>query len=123
MNPGERLPLVLACGLHILPAKRRELGAAMLAEAIALDPGRSRRQWLLSTYWFIIKEGTMTLLKLAAIGGSALFVLWILYNGVDSGFAGTPVQIASMVGLITLLTLNIVLLSRGLLTQRHRAGR
>ncbi len=54
----------------------------------------------------------MSWLKWAAISGSALFVLWIVYNGIDSGFRPTPVELVSYLGLIAVLLLNIVVLSR-----------
>lgn len=50
------------------------------------------------------------LLCYAAMLGNVLFILWILSNGIDEGFRGTPVQVASYVSLILLLTLNTVLL-------------
>jgi hypothetical protein len=51
--------------------------------------------------------------KYLAIFGNILFILWILYNGINEGFKGvTPVQFASYIGLTTLLVLNIFLLSR-----------
>ncbi len=57
-------------------------------------------------------------LRWAAMGGSALFILWIVYNGVDSGFQGTPVELASYLGLIAVLLLNIIVLSRRRRTPR-----
>jgi hypothetical protein len=53
-----------------------------------------------------------TWLKYAAIAGDVVFVLWITYNGMNEGWSGTPVQIASYVGLVVLLALNAVLLLR-----------
>ena len=50
------------------------------------------------------------LLKVAAIFGNVVFVLWITYNGIDEGFRGTPYQIMSYIGLVLLLSLNTVLL-------------
>jgi amino acid permease len=45
------------------------------------------------------------LLRYLAILGNIVFVLWILYNGIDEGFQGTRVQIASYIALILLLIL------------------
>lgn len=46
-----------------------------------------------------------------AIAADILFILWILWNAVDEGGQGeTPVGIASLLGLIVLLGLNIGLL-------------
>jgi hypothetical protein len=49
-------------------------------------------------------------LRYVAIAGNMLFVLWILYNGINEGFRGTPVEIVSYVGLVVLLLLNAILL-------------
>jgi len=53
----------------------------------------------------------LSLLRIIAIAGNVVFILWITYNGIDEGFKGTLPQIASYIGLTTLLILNIVLLS------------
>jgi hypothetical protein len=51
--------------------------------------------------------------KYLVIIGNVLFILWILYNGIDERFKGaTPTQAVSYISLITLLILNIFLLSR-----------
>ncbi|QIS20956.1 hypothetical protein [Nocardia terpenica] len=123
MNSPDRLTRALEFGVRLLPPGRRDLGAAMLAEAASITPGPTRRRWLLGTGWFITKEGTMTWLKLTSIAGSALFILWILYNGMDSGWTGTRPEIVSYIAIMTLLALNIALMSRGLLAQRHHTGR
>ena len=52
----------------------------------------------------------LTFLKYCAVAGNILFILWMLYNGIDEGFRATPYQIASYVGLTLLLLLNSVLL-------------
>jgi hypothetical protein len=51
-------------------------------------------------------------LKYLAILGNVAFILWITYNGIDEGFKGTPAQMASYIGLITVLILDIFLLLR-----------
>ena len=51
-------------------------------------------------------------LRYAAIVGDGVFVLWVLRNGLEQGFRGTPVELASSLGLIVLLILNAVLLAR-----------
>ena len=53
-----------------------------------------------------------TWLRYAAIAGDAVFVLWVLRNGLEQGFRGTPVEMASAAGLIVLLVLNAALLAR-----------
>jgi len=49
-------------------------------------------------------------LRNAAIAGNVLYVLWMLRNGLEVGFRGRPVEVASIAGLIVLLALNTVLL-------------
>ncbi len=49
-------------------------------------------------------------LKYCAVAGNVLFILWMLYNGMDEGFRATPYQLASYLGLTLLLLLNSVLL-------------
>lgn len=45
------------------------------------------------------------------IAGNILFILWITYNGIDSGFSGTIIQKLSYVSLVTLLTLSSIFLA------------
>jgi len=52
------------------------------------------------------------LLRYVTIAGNLLFVLWVLYNGINQGFKGTPVEILSYIGLVVLLLLNVLLMSR-----------
>jgi hypothetical protein len=56
------------------------------------------------------KKSLFNLFRAAAVFGDVLFILWVTYNGINEGFQGTPVQVASYIGLVLLLTLNIVLL-------------
>ncbi len=49
-------------------------------------------------------------LKYLALLGNILFVLWMLFNGIDEGFRATPMQLASYIGLTFLLALNSILL-------------
>lgn len=49
-------------------------------------------------------------LKVLAVAGNALFILWMLYNGIDEGFRATAYQLMSYIGLTGLLVLNSVLL-------------
>ena len=48
-----------------------------------------------------------------AVGGDGIFIAWLVYNAIDDGFRGTGPQIASGVGLVALLALNVYLLLRG----------
>jgi hypothetical protein len=52
------------------------------------------------------------MLKYIAIFGNVIYILWILRNGIDEGFSGTIVQVASYSGLIVLLILNSILIYR-----------
>ncbi len=49
------------------------------------------------------------LLRIAALSGNILFILWMLFNGIDEGFKATPYQLASYLSLTALLVLNSVL--------------
>ena len=54
------------------------------------------------------------MLRYLAIAGNIVFVLWILYNGIDEGFQATaPTQILLYIGMMLLLSLNAALLSTG----------
>jgi hypothetical protein len=54
-----------------------------------------------------------SLLVKLALTGNILFVLWMLFNGIDEGFRGsTGPEIASYIGLTLLLALNSWLLLR-----------
>jgi hypothetical protein len=55
---------------------------------------------------------TRQILRWAAVVGDVVFILWIVYNAIDSGFVGRPAEIASWIGLLALLTLNALLLGR-----------
>ena len=52
------------------------------------------------------------LLRFCAIAANIIFVLWILSNGINEGFRGTPIEIVSYIGLMILLLLNSFLLYR-----------
>jgi hypothetical protein len=49
-------------------------------------------------------------LKYLAVTGNILFILWLLYNGIDEGFRASAYQLMSYIGLTLLLLLNSVLL-------------
>lgn len=49
-------------------------------------------------------------LRYLAVAGDVVYILWIVRNGMESGFRGTPVEVVSFVGLIVLLALNAGLL-------------
>lgn len=53
----------------------------------------------------------MRFLKYIALTGNALFILWILYYGIDEGARNVGrVEAISLTGLLLLLGLNIALL-------------
>ena len=49
-------------------------------------------------------------LTVLAIAGNIIFILWILYNGINEGFVGTIPEIISYIGLMGLLAINSLLL-------------
>ena len=55
----------------------------------------------------------MKLVKYVAFAGDILYILWILYNGVDEGFRDIgSVQSIALLGLILLLIINLILLGK-----------
>ncbi len=50
------------------------------------------------------------LLKYAAVAGNVVFMLWVTFNAIDSGFKGTIYEIVSGIGLVFLLALNLFLI-------------
>jgi len=48
--------------------------------------------------------------RYVAVGGNVVFILWLLYNGIDEGFRARGPELASLVGLLVLLGLNSFLL-------------
>jgi len=54
---------------------------------------------------------SIQILTRLAVIGNVLYILWMVYNGIDEGFHGLgTVQAVAISGLIVLLTLNIFLL-------------
>ncbi len=50
------------------------------------------------------------LISLIAISGNILFILWVLYNGINEDFAGTMFERISYISLMGLLATNAILL-------------
>jgi hypothetical protein len=50
---------LLARLLRFLPPGRRDLGAALLAEAAAVEPPAGRVRWLMGGFWFVWREALM----------------------------------------------------------------
>lgn len=50
---------LLAAAVRSLPADRREMGAALLAEAAVVPAGRRRLNWLAGGAWFMLREGVI----------------------------------------------------------------
>ena len=57
-----------------------------------------------------LKPAYKELLIWTAIAGNCIFILWILYNGLDEGFKGSLVEKFSYAALIALLAINAFLL-------------
>ena len=52
--------------------------------------------------------------RYVAVAGNVVFILWLLYNGLDEGFRARGPELASLIGLMLLLGLNSgLLLSAG----------
>ena len=60
----------------------------------------------------VIQSLVMKYLMHLAVAGNIIYILWILYNGMDEGFRGSLVQIVAPLGLVVLLVLNIALLTK-----------
>jgi hypothetical protein len=55
--------------------------------------------------------------KISAVIGNAVFIGWVLFNGLDSGWKGTPAEIASYIALILLLVVNTLIALQSLRRQ------
>jgi hypothetical protein len=62
------------------------------------------------------------LARYVAISGNVVFVAWVLFNAVDSGFSGSRVEVASSLALLALLGLNTTLLLRSRPVARGNGG-
>jgi hypothetical protein len=68
---------VLRAAMRLLPESRRELGAALLAEASRI-PDERRAAWLFGGLWFVFREGVLPRLRypsslVVAVGVLATF--------------------------------------------------
>jgi len=52
------------------------------------------------------------ILRYVAVAGNVVFILWIAFNAIDSGFKGTIYEVVSGMGLIFLLWINIILITK-----------
>lgn len=59
------------------------------------------------------------ILTVLAVIGNILFMLWITYNGINEGFAGTLPEKVSYVGLMGLLVINTILILSGRFRQTY----
>jgi hypothetical protein len=92
---GERL---LAAAIRLLPERRRDLGAAVLAEASVLPPGRRRLAWLIGGLWFVAKESAVRMIGY----GLGLAVAVALLVAVDRiGTSDDSSQVSMLVLLVT----------------------
>jgi hypothetical protein len=53
-----------------------------------------------------------SLLLTGAVAGNLVFILWILYNGINENFQGTLLEKISYITLMALLAVNSILLLR-----------
>jgi hypothetical protein len=51
-----------------------------------------------------------SMLSFFAVAGNILFILWILYNGINEGFAGTTMQKIIYFSMMSLLAINTFLI-------------
>jgi hypothetical protein len=58
----------------------------------------------------MLNKLVISFIRYGAILGNILFILWVSFNAVDDGFSGTLPEKISYVGLMMLLTTNILLL-------------
>jgi hypothetical protein len=65
---------LLRAALRWLPARRRALGEALLAEAAAVAQGRRRTVWLLGGFLFVIREGIAMTMHRRSVAWTALIV-------------------------------------------------
>ena len=54
----------------------------------------------------------MKSVRYITIAGNSIYILWMLYNGIDEGFNAGIVPLVAIIGLTCLLALNIILLWR-----------
>ena len=59
-----------------------------------------------------INPTLLKLLSFATVAGDILFVLWVLYNGINEGFKGTTIEKLSYITLSVLLLVNAFLIIR-----------
>ncbi len=69
-------------------------------------------QVILSMSKFTEKNRTLNFLRVVAIAGNVLFVIWILFNAMDVGWRGTPAEIIASLSLIFILGLNVFLITK-----------
>ena len=58
----------------------------------------------------MLSKQFIALLRVAAVSGNILFVLWVTFNGLKEGFSGTIYQKLSYIGLVGLLAINSFLI-------------
>jgi hypothetical protein len=58
----------------------------------------------------MLNKQFISFLRLAAISGNILFILWVTFNGLKEGFSGTIYEKLSYIGLMGLLSINSFLI-------------
>ncbi len=87
----------LAALLWLLPASRRELGTALLAEASAVPVGWRRFSWLMGGLWFVFREAMVRAIGYVVglvIAAAALITVDRLGTSDDSGQVSLAVLVA-----------------------------
>jgi hypothetical protein len=57
-------------------------------------------------------SGSYRFLRYVVAAGNVVYILWILRNGINEGWRGSPVEVVSYIGLLLLLILNTLLVLR-----------
>jgi hypothetical protein len=57
-----------------------------------------------------MKNTLIAMTSFGTICGNSLLFLWVLYNGISSGFTGTVYEVISYIALMSLLVLNTLLI-------------
>jgi hypothetical protein len=58
----------------------------------------------------MMSKRAISFIRLGAILGNLLFMLWVSFNAINEGFSGTLPEKVSYIALMALLTTNILLL-------------
>jgi hypothetical protein len=96
---------LLAAAIRLLPANRRDLGAALLAESSAVPPGARRVAWLTGGLWFVVKESAM---RMAGYGLGLAVAVAVLVTVDRIGTSDDSGQVSLLVLLVGAAVLGFV---------------